>query len=125
MIEGFAAVFKKRRYHKRKFIILLTIAFQMELFASHGEWNCMYLYYKVAMEWPMTEYTYYTTVLGFLGFIGQFALVPILTGVLKLHDSTVSLFGKILNNNIFCRKTMCRFYTQPFYRVVNFVLTIF
>ena len=73
----------------------------MELFALHGKWNCMFLYCKVALDWTITEFGYYTSVLGFLGLIAQYVLVPILTGVFKLHDSTVSLFGKILDDVIF------------------------
>ena len=32
----------------------------------------------------------------------RYALVPILTGILKLHDSTIALIGNILDTNILC-----------------------
>ena len=101
LVEGFTAVVRKRRYHKRTFIILLIIAFEMEMFALHGKWNCMFLYVKVALDWTIVEFGYYVSILGFLGLIAQYALVPILTGIVKLHDSTIALIGNILNANIF------------------------
>ena len=101
LIEGFKAVVKKRRHHKRTFIILLIIAFEMEIFALHGKWNLMFLYFKVALDWTMTEFGTYSSVLGCLGLIAQYVLVPFLTGVLKLHDSTVAMIGDVLTDNIF------------------------
>ena len=94
LIDGFAAVVKKRRYHKRSFIILLIIAFEMEMFALHGKWDCMYLYFKRVLSWTMTEYGQYVSILGFLGLVAQYALVPLLSVTLKLHDSTIALLGK-------------------------------
>ena len=94
MIDGFKAVVKKRKYHKRSFIILLIIAFEMEMFALHGKWDCMYLYFKRALDWTMTEYGQYVSILGFLGLVAQYILVPLLSVSLKLHDSTIALLGK-------------------------------
>ena len=95
LIDGFRAVVKKRKYHKRSFIILLIIAFEMEMFALHGKWDCMYLYFKRVLDWTMTEYGQYVSILGFLGLIAQYILVPLLSVTLKLHDSTIALLGKL------------------------------
>ena len=95
LIDGFAAVVKKRKYHKRSFIILLIIAFEMEMFALHGKWDCMYLYFKRVLDWTMSEYGQYVSILGFLGLVAQYILVPLLSVTLKLHDSTIALLGNL------------------------------
>ena len=96
LIEGFKAVFKKRQYHKRLFIVLLIIAFEMEMFALHGKWNCMYLYFRRVLEWNIGTFSRYTSVLGSFGLIAQYVLVPILSSKLKLHDSTIALLGMFI-----------------------------
>ena len=93
LVEGFAAVLKKRPHHKRSFIILLIIAFQLEMFALHGKWNCMFLYFRRVLNWSIVEFSRYSSILGGLGLIAQYALVPILSLKLKLHDSTIAMIG--------------------------------
>ena len=66
----------------------------MEMFALHGKWDCMYLYFKRALDWTMAEYGQYVSILGFLGLVAQYILVPLLSVSLKLHDSTIALLGK-------------------------------
>ena len=96
LIEGFKTVFKKRQYHKRLFIVLLIIAFEMEMFALHGKWNCMYLYFRRVLEWNIGTFSRYTSILGSFGLIAQYVLVPILSSKLKLHDSTIALLGMFI-----------------------------
>ena len=96
LMEGFTAVLKKRHHHKRTFIILLIIAFEMEMFALHGKWSCMFLYFRRVLDWSIVEFSRYTSILGCLGLIAQYALVPLLSSKLKLHDSTISIMGNIL-----------------------------
>ena len=124
MIEGFAAVVKKRRYHKRTFIILLIIAFEMEMFALHGKWDCMYLYFKRVLSWTMTEYGQYVSILGFLGLIAQYAVVPLLSVTFKLHDSTIALIGKrkrILTNTITI-KLFCQIVNSDYFKHIFFFI---
>ena len=101
MIEGFKTVFKKRQYHKRLFIVLLIIAFEMEMFALHGKWNCMYLYFRRVLEWNIGTFSRYTSILGSFGLIAQYVLVPILSSKLKLHDSTIALLGMIIQHVVY------------------------
>ena len=97
LLEGFAAVVKKRKYHKRAFIILLIIAFELEIFAMKGKCSCMFLYFRRTLEWSIMEFSMYTSFLGALGMVAQYLLVPLLTTRLKLHDSTIALLGKCSN----------------------------
>ena len=97
LLEGFAAVVKKRDYHKRTFIILLILAFELEIFALHGKWSCMFLYFRRTLEWSIMEFSMYTSILGAFGMIAQYVLVPVLTTRLKLHDSTIALLGNFIN----------------------------
>ena len=122
MIEGFAAVVKKRRYHKRTFIILLIIAFEMEMFALHGKWDCMYLYFKRVLSWTMTEYGQYVSILGFLGLIAQYAVVPLLSVTFKLHDSTIALIGKrkIILTNAITIKLFCQIVNSDYFKHIFF-----
>ena len=68
----------------------------MEMFALHGKWNCMYLYFRRVLEWNIGTFSRYTSILGSFGLIAQYVLVPILSSKLKLHDSTIALLGTFI-----------------------------
>lgn len=92
--EGFAAVFKKREHNNRLYIILLIVVFVVEFFCNVGMWNNMYLYLRRTLEWDGTTFGRFTTIMGVIGLIAQYIVVPFLSNKLKLHDSTISLLGE-------------------------------
>ena len=72
------------------------------LFYSQGRWGHTFLFLRKHLKFTTIQYTTYTTILGIIGLLGQYILVPILSGSYtflrsyklfnwKLHDSTISL----------------------------------
>ncbi len=55
--EGWVAVLKKREFHKRLFIILLIIAFEIEVFISVGKMGSSYLYFRRQLGWTEVEFS--------------------------------------------------------------------
>jgi len=93
--EAWRALIKKRDGHKKMFIILLIVAFELEMFLSHGRWSGLFLFFRKQLKWSTIQYTTFTTTLGFIGLFGQYIAVPILSGWLRLHDSTISLIDAV------------------------------
>lgn len=44
--SGFKALFVKRDHNMRRYIILMIICFEMEMFINVGEWSSTYLYLR-------------------------------------------------------------------------------
>ena len=55
--EGWVAVLKKREFHKRLFIILLIIAFEIEIFITVGKMGTTYLYFRRQLGWGEAEFS--------------------------------------------------------------------
>ena len=68
------------------------ISFQ---YFSHGRWSGLFLFFRKQLKWSTIQYTSFTTTLGFIGLFGQYIAVPILSGWLRLHDSTISLIDAV------------------------------
>ena len=62
---------------------------------SHGRWSGLFLFFRKQLKWSTIQYTTFTTTLGFIGLFGQYIAVPILSGWLRLHDSTISLIDAV------------------------------
>ena len=70
----------------------------MEMFAQKGLWSSRFLFLRKVLSWTSLEYSRYTTILGVIGLLAQYIAVPILANKVKLHDSTISLLGKLKSN---------------------------
>ena len=57
MKAGFRAVFAKRNYNLRRYILLMVFCFEMEMFINVGEWSSSYLYLRRKLEFTMSQYT--------------------------------------------------------------------
>ena len=68
----------------------------MEMFAQNGLWSGRFLFLRKELKWSSLEYSYYTSYLGAIGLLSQYIIVPVMANKLKLHDSTISLLGTIL-----------------------------
>jgi hypothetical protein len=51
----------------------------------------MYLFFRRKFKWTIIEYSRYTTTLGMVGVAAQYILMPMLTNVLKMRDTTILL----------------------------------
>ena len=92
--DGFAAVLKKRDHYKRAIIILLLVSFELEIFALNGKWSSFYLFFRRQLQWTIIEYSRYTTILGVIGLVAQYLVVPFLTKKLHFQDYTIAIIGK-------------------------------
>ena len=84
------AIAKKRDHNLRMYLILMIFCFEMEMFVNVGE-GSTYLYLRRTLEFTMSDYTRYSTVVGVIGIVAQYVTIPILSERLKLHDSTIIL----------------------------------
>lgn len=89
-LDAWRALLKKREGHKRFHIILLIIAFELEIFLSQGRWSSLFLFFRKHLKWSVIQYSRYTTILGVFGLLAQYIFVPFLSTRLKLHDTTIS-----------------------------------
>lgn len=89
--SSWVALLRKRDGHKRMFIILVIVAFELEIFALVGRWNTLFLFFRKHLQWTEIEYSRFTTILGFIAIVSQYVAIPFLSEKLKLHDSTISL----------------------------------
>lgn len=99
--EGFKAVFRERPNHKRVFLILMIVIFEIEIFCIMGKWSNMYLFFRKKLKWTIIEYTRYTTILGMVGVGAQYVVMPILSKYFRLRDTTILLMnvvGCIINH---------------------------
>ena len=62
--ELVTSITKKRSHHKRTIIILLILAFELEIFWLQGVWSSQFLYLRKVLSWTSLEYTRYTSILG-------------------------------------------------------------
>ena len=93
--EGFRTVLKERPNNDRFCIILLIIAFLLEMFTNY-QWNNLYMYYRLKLKFGMEEFSLLMTLAGMVGLSGQYIFVPLFVRVLKFHDATISLLGNII-----------------------------
>lgn len=91
--EGFSAILKKREGYKRAVILLLVLAFELEIFSLIGKWGSLFLYFRKILDWTILEYSRYTTTLGVIGLLAQYIAVPFLTAKLNFQDYTIAMLG--------------------------------
>ena len=65
------------------------------MFAQNGVWTSRFLFLRRVLNWTSLEYSYYSTALGFIGLFAQWVAVPVMANTFRLHDSTISLLGKL------------------------------
>ena len=94
--EGFRTVLKKRPGNDRLCIILLIIAFLLEMFTNY-QWTNLFMYYRLKLEFRMEDFSLYMSLAGMVGLSGQYIFVPLFIKGLKFHDATISVIGKKLN----------------------------
>ena len=100
------------------------ISFQ---YFSHGRWSGLFLFFRKQLKWSTIQYTTFTTTLGFIGLFGQYIAVPILSGWLRLHDSTISLIDAVtryvsLFLGLFTKKVCLQHKTEKIYKVHPYLL---
>ena len=93
-IEGFRTVLKKRSNNDRFCVIMLIIAFMLEMFTQYGG-DSFFMYYRMTLRFGMSDFTTLFSIAGICGLIGQFVLVPFFTKGLQFHASVISLLGNI------------------------------
>ena len=90
--EGFRTVLRKRNCNNRRCLILLIIAFLLEMFANYESGN-YFMYFRLKLQFKMQDFSTVMGITGVMGLTGQYVFVPLFTKVLKFHDATISLLG--------------------------------
>jgi hypothetical protein len=54
---SWTALLRKRDGHKRTFIILLILAFELEIFLTVGKWSSTFLFFRKQLKWTEIEYS--------------------------------------------------------------------
>ena len=85
------------------------------------------MFFRKQLKWSTIQYTTFTTTLGFIGLFGQYIAVPILSGWLRLHDSTISLIDAVtryvsLFLGLFTKKVCLQHKTEKIYKVHPYLL---
>ena len=93
LLEGFRTVLKKRKYNDRRCLILLIIAFLLEMFTNY-QWGNFFMYFRLKLQFQMQDFSTLMGITGVIGLTGQYVFVPLFTKVLKFHDASISLLGK-------------------------------
>ena len=96
-IEGFKTVLKKRPHNARFCLIMLIFAFLVEMFTAYA-WGNYYMYYRLRLDFGMTDFTMLMSIAGICGLAGQFVFVPFFTKKLQFHASAISLLGISTNH---------------------------
>ena len=91
--DGFNAVLKKREGSQGLFIILLILAFELEMLCQQSREN-YFLYLRKVLKFQMWDFTRLMTIAGCIGLTGQYIFVPLFSKYLKVHDTVISLIGK-------------------------------
>ena len=91
-VEGFRTVLKKRPDNIRFCLIMLILAFLVEMFTNYA-WGNYYMYYRLRLQFGMSDFTTLMSIAGICGLAGQFVFVPLFTKTLKFHASAISLLG--------------------------------
>jgi len=103
--DGFKTVFRKRDNNLRSFIIMLTIAFLLEIMLTNGKGPITYLYFRRKFSWDMSQFGSYIGIYGFVSIFAQFVVVPFLSQKMKLHDTTIGMLaivGCIIQSIMLC-----------------------
>ena len=97
-LEGFQTVLKKRPHNIRFCLIMLIAAFLVEMFTNYA-WGNYYMYYRLRLQFGMSDFTTLMSIAGICGLAGQFVFVPLFTKTLNFHASAISLLGNCSNHS--------------------------
>ena len=71
---------------------MLITAFILEMFTNYA-WGNTFMYYRLKLQFNMTDFSTLISIAGMFGVMGQFVIVPLFTKALSFHASTISLLG--------------------------------
>ena len=92
--EGFSAVFCKVREHNgRLLLLLLILAFELEMFSAKGIWSSSYLYMRKVLKFDAIQFSRFISISGIINLGGNYIVVPFLSKKLKWSDSAIALTG--------------------------------
>ena len=91
IVRGFVSLVNGRKNKERTILVLLVIGFVLEVFFLNGFWSSHFLFLRKRLNWTSVEYTRYTSILGLIGLLSQYIVIPFLVNKIKLRDSTISM----------------------------------
>ena len=94
-VEGFHTVLKKRFHNGRFCLLMLITAFILEMFSGYG-WSNFFMYYRLKLQFTMSDFSILMSIGGVCGLAGQFIFVPLFTKSLGFHAAFISLLGKMV-----------------------------
>jgi hypothetical protein len=77
--KSFHTAFKPRPQSGRPLILMLIIAFVLEIFLIQGRGPFMYLYLRLKFSWTEQTFGQYVAIFGVVGIFTQYVAVPFLT----------------------------------------------
>lgn len=90
---GFVTVFKKRPYNDRLILLMLMLAFLLEMSTNMAGGN-FFMYCRLKFNFRMEDFSTFMAIAGFVGLTGQYVFVPLFIKVLRFSDVVISLLGK-------------------------------
>eukprot|EP00096_Caligus_rogercresseyi_P009399 TRINITY_DN3188_c0_g1_i2.p1 TRINITY_DN3188_c0_g1~~TRINITY_DN3188_c0_g1_i2.p1 ORF type:complete len:479 (-),score=76.45 TRINITY_DN3188_c0_g1_i2:14-1450(-) len=90
---GLRATFRKRENGLRKYLLLLILAFLLELFLYGGRGSVFFLYFRKKFKWTEIDFSKFMIIFGIQGLLAQFFVIPFLTKRLQMRDATIILLG--------------------------------
>lgn len=91
IVRGFVSLVNGRKNKERTILVLLVIGFVLEVFFLNGFWSSHFLFLRKRLNWTSVEYTRYMSILGLIGLLSQYIVIPFLVNKIKLRDSTISM----------------------------------
>ncbi len=89
--NGFRALMIKRPHNIRTYLFLLIVCFEMEQFINVGDWDHAYLYLRKTLKFTLTDFTQYTTIMGFVGITTQYITIPLMSRKFGVRDSVITI----------------------------------
>ena len=100
VIKGFSSFssswpLSSKSFSGRRSLPKTAVCSSLHCFFSVGRWNSLFLFFRKHLKWSVVEYSRYTTILGVIGILAQYIVVPTLSERFKLHDATISLLDAL------------------------------
>ncbi|XP_066960794.1 lysosomal proton-coupled steroid conjugate and bile acid symporter SLC46A3-like [Macrobrachium rosenbergii] len=92
VVESFKTALKKREGNTRS-VILIIIGCNMIRRVAKGFF--MYMFVRQALQWNATDYGYWATYRNLLAALGSLFLIPLLTKLCDIKDTTLVLVGSL------------------------------
>jgi len=93
--DSFTTMFKQRDNNMRMFVIILTICFVLEMVALFGSGSVYYLFLQRQFQWDMPKISYYFVLWGYWSIFSTYVVLPFITQVLKMHDTSIGMIGVV------------------------------